>query len=92
MVVDEGFRDHIASEIGSMALPALRQYLVDRDYRLASYTEDVGGFSRDVYHPERGLFRAAGEDDTEALLGILRQIWLVDGLGNAQEAGIGHCE
>jgi len=92
MSLDERFCAHIADEIGSVAPLALRQYLVDRDYRLVSYMVHGGGFSRDVYHPARGMFRSSGEDDREALLGILRQIWLVDSLGDAESAEIGRAD
>ena len=41
------------------------------------------------YHPERGFFRASGETDHQALLGILRQIWLVDGFEGSPFPEIG---
>jgi len=72
------FRRWMRDEIGSCAAPALRQHLRAHDYRLYSYVEHDGSWQRDVYHPERGFFRAFGGNDEEALQGILRQIWLVD--------------
>ncbi|MGH7162264.1 MAG: hypothetical protein ACREID_02170 [Planctomycetota bacterium] len=87
MALVDRFYDWVEGEIGSAALPAVRQHLRDRDYRLVSFTEHGGRCVRDVYHPERGFFRAAGRDDAEALLAILRQVWLVEALGGAQEAG-----
>lgn len=87
MSLVENFLDYVSEEIGSAATPALRQHLRDRDYRLVSYMEHDGRWVRDVYHPSRGFFRATGRDDGEALLGIMRQIWLVESLGDVQEAG-----
>ncbi|MGQ0614973.1 MAG: hypothetical protein ACT4PV_14655 [Planctomycetaceae bacterium] len=75
------FEDWVAEEVGSSALPALRRHLQERDYRLFSFTEHCGSWRRDVYHPQRGFFHAHGRNDADALLGILRQIWLVEALG-----------
>ena len=80
MDLRDSFQDWLAAEIGSTAVPALRQYLRDREYRLLSIVEYHSRWQRDVYHPARGFFRAIGSNDQEALLGILRQIWLVDAL------------
>lgn len=80
MDLRDSFQEWLSLEIGSNAVPALRQYLRDRDYRLLSIVEHRSRWQRDVYHPVRGFFRAVGRDDQEALLGILRQIWLVDAL------------
>ena len=80
MDLRDSFQEWLSLEIGSSAVPALRQYLRDRDYRLLSIVEHHSRWQRDVYHPARGFFRAIGTDDQEALLGILRQIWLVDAL------------
>jgi hypothetical protein len=80
MDLRDSFQEWLSLEIGSNAVPALRQYLRDRDYRLLSIVEHNSRWQRDVYHPDRGFYRAIGEDDQEALLGILRQIWLVDAL------------
>jgi hypothetical protein len=80
MDLRDSFTQWLSLEIGSTAIPALRQYLRDRNYRLLSIVENSSRWQRDVYHPDRGFFRAIGSDDQEALLGILRQIWLVDAL------------
>ena len=80
MDLRDSFQEWLSLEIGSNAVPALRQYLRDRDYRLLSIVEHNSRWQRDVYHPARGFYRAIGRDDQEALLGILRQIWLVDAL------------
>ncbi|MCZ6786154.1 MAG: hypothetical protein O7E54_03210 [Planctomycetota bacterium] len=81
------FREWVESEIGSDALPALKQHLKRRNYRLFSFVEHDGRWRRDVYHPDRGFFQAHGEDDTEALLRILSQIWLLESLSSVTETG-----
>ena len=83
------FADWVDLEIGSCAVPALRQHLRERDYRLFCFMEHRGRWQREVYHPSRGFFRAVGADDGEALLHILRQIWLVESLQQQPETEIG---
>ncbi len=79
------FRQWVEGEIGSDALPALKLHLKRRNYRLFSFVEHDGRWRRDVYHPDRGFFQAHGEDDTEALLRILSQIWLLESLSSVTE-------
>lgn len=83
------FEHWLMAEVGSMAAPALRRHLLDRGYRLFSCMEHAGTCQREVYHAERGFFRASGETDHQALLGILRQIWLVDGFEGTPYPEIG---
>jgi hypothetical protein len=85
MTLARRFEAWVADEVGSATVPALRQHLKDRDYRVFSYVEYDGYRRADVYHPRRGFFHACGKDDADALLGVLRQIWLVESL--AEEAG-----
>ena len=85
----ERFDTWLQREVGSRATPALRQHLEDRGYRLFSVVEDAGLCQREVYHPDRGFFRATGLDDQEALSGILRQIWLIDSLYNTPRPEVG---
>lgn len=75
--------------VGSVAAPALRQHLKAHDYRLYSCVEHAGCCTQEVYHPDRGFYRATGRDDAEALLGILRQVWLVDAIAGATAPGVG---
>jgi len=86
MTLVQRFEEWVVDEVGSVAPPALRKHLKDRDYRLYSYVEYDGGCRADVYHPRRGFFHACGKDDADALLGVLRQIWLVESLG--EDSGI----
>ena len=83
MDLRERFEDWVEAEVGSTAVPALRRHLRERGYRIYSYMEYAGRSTHEVYHPERGFYRATGRDDAEALLGILRQIWLVDALAGS---------
>ncbi len=76
-------------QIGSVAAPALRKHLQDRDYRLYSCLEHGDTVQQEVYHPERGFYRARGRSTAEALLGIMRQIWLVDALTGAPAPEVG---
>ena len=89
MPLEDRFEDWLEWEIGSWAKPALLQYLADRGYRALSFVEDANRCQRDIYHPERGFFRAVGRDDRDALLGVLRQIWLVDSLEPARGPEVG---
>ena len=89
MELKERFEEWLEDEIGSRARPALIQYLSDRGYRLLSLVEHARRCQRDIYHPERGFFRATGGDDREALLGVLRQIWLVDCLQTGVDREVG---
>jgi hypothetical protein len=75
--------------IGSDAPPAVRRHLKERDYRLYSCVEHAGKILQEVYHPQRGFYRAAGGTDSEALRGILRQIWLVDALAGSPAPEVG---
>ncbi len=75
--------------IGSAAPPAVRQHLKERDYRLYSCVEHAGKILQEVYHPKRGFYRAVGRTDSEALLGILRQIWLVDAIAGSAAPEVG---
>jgi len=84
MTLVRRFEEWVAEEVGSAALPALRRHLQERDYRLFSFTVQGRSWRRDVYHPQRGFFHAHGRDDADALLGILKQIWLVESLGPAE--------
>jgi hypothetical protein len=83
------FRHWVDGKIGSRAIPALQKHLVEHDYRLYSFIEHRGCWQREVYHPRRGFFKAVGLDDGEALLGILRQIWLVEALHEVSEWEVG---
>ena len=85
----ERFDTWLQREVGSKATPALRKHLEDRGYRLFSVVEHAGLCQREVYHPDRGFFRATGLDDQEALSGILRQIWLIDSLYNTPSPEVG---
>jgi len=80
MNLRERFRSWLDWEIGSVAVPALRQYLRDTGYALYSYVEHDGRWQREVYHPDRGLFIATGRTDRQALLSILAQVWLIESL------------
>jgi hypothetical protein len=80
MDLQHSFGEWVADEIGSAAVPALKQYLSDRGYRMLSCVEYGGSVQLDLYHPTRGFFRAVGRDSRQALAGILRQVWLIDSL------------
>ena len=79
------FREWVADEVGSEAIPALREMLRIREYHLIGFTEQTGAWLSDVYHKKHGLFQAAGNSEAEALLGILRQVWLVESLNCEHE-------
>ncbi len=79
------FREWVADEVGSEAVPALREMLRTREYHLIGFTEQTGAWLSDVYHKKYGLFQAAGNSEAEALLGILRQVWLVESLNGERE-------
>jgi len=85
MDLREGFATFIEAEIGSLASTALRSNLEDRGYRLYSSMDDRQGAVREAWHVERGFFKARGIDETHALIGLLRQIWLVESLTPAPE-------
>jgi hypothetical protein len=80
MELRDSFATWLRREIGSTAVPALHRHLKERSFRLFACMEHAGTFQREVYHPALGFYRATGQSDHEALLGILRQIWLVDSL------------
>lgn len=80
MELRDSFANWLRKEIGSTAAPALRRHLTEHGFRLFACMEHAGTCQREVYHPEFGFYRATGESDHEALLGILRQVWLVDSL------------
>ncbi|MDH3593144.1 MAG: hypothetical protein OER88_14760 [Planctomycetota bacterium] len=83
MELQKRFRQWLEVEVGSAASPALRRHLAERDYRLYSCVEHAGSVQQEVYHPIRGFYRAAGRNEGEALLGIMRQIWLIDAIAGA---------
>jgi len=89
MDLRERFEGWLAREVRSSAAPVLRMHLLSRDYRLYSCTEYLGRILLEVYHPERGFFRATGRSHAEALRGVLRQIWLVDSLAGSAAPEIG---
>jgi hypothetical protein len=80
MELRDRFANWLHKEVGSTAAPALRRHLVEHGFRLFACMEHAGTCQREVYHPTLGFYRATGESDHEALLGILRQVWLVDSL------------
>jgi hypothetical protein len=85
MELKERFAAWLRREVGSSAAPALHRHLRDRGFRPFACLEHGGSFQREVYHPELGFYRATGSSDHEALLGILRQIWLVDALHQVRD-------
>jgi len=89
MHVQEGFAAWIEAEIGTVAPAALRQNLSDRGYRVYSGIDEYDRSVREVYHPTRGFFMGQGIDEAHALLGVLRQIWLIEDLMTAQEPEVG---
>ncbi len=89
MDLRERFEEWVRAEVGSSATPALRHHLRVRDYRVYSTVVHAGRSQQEVYHPRRGFYRATGADEGEALLGILRQIWLVDSLTGSTAPEIG---
>ncbi|MFQ5844572.1 MAG: hypothetical protein ACE5JG_06225 [Planctomycetota bacterium] len=86
MTLRGSFRQWVADEVGSEAVPALRELLRSRDYRLIGFTEQRGHWISDVYHAEHGLFHAGGRSEGEALLGVLRQVWLIEALRRDRSA------
>jgi len=80
MELRDTFASWLRKEIGSTAVPALHRHLQERGFRPFACMEHAGTCQREVYHPVLGFYRATGQSDHEALLGILRQIWLVDSL------------
>jgi hypothetical protein len=80
MELRDSFAKWLRQEVGSTAVPALLRHLAERGFRMFSCMEHAGTCQREVFHSELGFYRATGESDHEALLGILRQIWLVDAL------------
>lgn len=89
MDLRRSFQHWVRGEIGSTAVPALRRHMKERDYRLFSRMEHAGRYTDEVFHPGRGFYRATGSSEREALLGILRQIWLVDALSGESTEEIG---
>ncbi len=88
MDLRERFDRWVEWEIGSSAPSALRRHLRDNGYRLFSCIEVDGCWNREVYHPRRGFYRASGWNEAQALLAILRQIWLTDSIdGVGSEVG-----
>jgi len=79
MKLSERFENWVEWEVGSTAIPAMHQHLRDHGYRLFSYMVHDSRWSYEVYHPLRGIFRATGATSQDALLAILRQVWLVEG-------------
>ena len=80
MNLKEGFAAWVEAEIGTVAPAALRQNLADRGYRVYSGVDECERSVREVYHPLRGFFMGQGIDEAHALLGVLRQIWLIEDL------------
>jgi hypothetical protein len=80
MELRDSFATWLRQEVGSTAVPALLRHLTERGFRLFACMEHAGTCQREVFHPALGFYRATGSSDHEALLGILRQIWLVDAL------------
>ncbi len=80
MELRDSFATWLRREIGSTAVPALHRHLDEHGFRLFACMEHAGTFQREVYHPALGFYRATGQSDHEALLGIMRQVWLVDSL------------
>ena len=89
MNLEDGFAVWVEDEIGTLAPAALRQNLSDRGYRVYSGIDEIGRAVREAYHPVRGFFMGAGIDETHALLGVLRQIWLIDDLMPVAEREVG---
>ena len=89
MNLEDGFAVWVEDEIGTLAPAALRQNLSDRGYRVYSGIDEIGRAVREAYHPVRGFFMGSGIDETHALLGVLRQIWLIDDLMPAAEWEVG---
>jgi hypothetical protein len=80
MELRDSFATWLRQEVGSTAAPALLRHLTERGFRMFACMEHAGTCQREVFHPALGFYRATGGSDHEALLGILRQIWLVDAL------------
>ena len=78
------FNRWVEREIGSDAALALREHMRVRDYRVCSSVEDLSFCEHEVYHPDHGFFRAAGETEREVFHQILMQIWLMDGLAQPE--------
>ena len=89
MNLKDGFAAWVEEEIGTLAPTALRQNLSDRGYRIYSGVDEIGRAVREVYHPVRGFFMGSGIDEAHALLGVLRQIWLIEDLMPAAEREVG---
>ena len=89
MQMRDGFAAWIEAEIGTVAPAALRQNLGDRGYRIYSGIDEIGRSVREAYHPVRGFFMGSGTDEAQALLGVLRQIWLIEDLMPAPERELG---
>lgn len=89
MKLTDGFAAWIEEEIGTIAPAALRQNLSDRGYRIYCGVDEIGRAVREIYHPVRGFFMGAGIDEAHALLGVLRQIWLIEDLMPAAEREVG---
>lgn len=85
MDLGKRFATWVHGEVGSAAPPAVLKHLREHDFRPFCTIEHGDVHQRDVYHPEHGFFHASGRDDSEALLNVLRQIWLVDAL--AEQVG-----
>jgi hypothetical protein len=89
MKLTDGFTAWVEAEIGTIAPAALRQNLSDRGYRIYCGVDEIGRSVREIYHPVRGFFMGAGIDEAHALLGVLRQIWLIEDLMPAAEREVG---
>jgi len=89
MNLQDGFAAWVEEEIGTVAPAALRQNLSDRGYRIYSGIDEIGRAVREIYHPVRGFFMGQGVDEAHALLGVLRQIWLIEDLITEPEPEVG---
>jgi hypothetical protein len=89
MEFQDGFATWVEAEIGTVAAAALKQNLSDRGYKIYSGVDEIGRSSREIYHPRRGFFMGQGIDEAHALLGVLRQIWLIEDLITEPEPEVG---
>ena len=85
MHLSEGFARFIEAEVGSLAPAALRANLEDRGYRIYAGIDDCRTVSREAYHPDRGIFKGSGINETHAFIGLLRQAWLVESFEGTPE-------
>ena len=89
MELRERFEQWLERAVGSAAIPALRRYLAGHGYKPFACVEHAGACQYEIYHPQLGFYRATGGSEHEALLGILRQIWLVQALQTSSKPEVG---